>query len=89
MKKKDKPKDGENIYIDNFFAKRWWRRLEAFIVTVLSIGVMGGIGYGLDTLFKTNHTFLIIGIVVSFFLTQFILIKRMLKKEKQIKKKQK
>ncbi len=56
------------------------KRLEAYAYTsgftLAMVLVLGGIGYLLDLKFGTGHRYLIIGIIVSYPLTQFYLYRK-------------
>ncbi|HCW32675.1 MAG: hypothetical protein UT55_C0011G0010 [Candidatus Peregrinibacteria bacterium GW2011_GWE2_39_6] len=45
-------------------------------ITLIMIGIMGGIGYLLDRALHTGHLLLIIGIVISYPLTQLYLYRK-------------
>lgn len=72
---KSKNNNSSQIYFDN--------RIKVFLhVTLISLVVCGiviGAGYMLDVYFNTKPTFLIVGLVLAFPLTQFLVYKHVKK----------
>ncbi|MBP9828062.1 hypothetical protein KBC55_02800 [Patescibacteria group bacterium] len=52
-------------------------RAVVFGITVLGVGLLGGIGYILDWQFETRPLFLIIGVILSFPLVQLAIVRQL------------
>ena len=63
----------------HFFKSTRKRLLEVAVITLLSIGILGGAGWLLDSLLNTKPIFFFIFIVMSFVVTQYLLAKRIRK----------
>jgi|CXWL01.1.fsa_nt_gi F0F1-type ATP synthase assembly protein I len=57
------------------FGKHYQVSLMVALSTLGTVGALGYLGYTLDAFLVTNNTFLVIGILISFPLSQFILYK--------------
>lgn len=53
--------------------------LQSVFQTIITIGILGGLGYYMDKLLKTWPLFFIIGVVLAYPLTQIYLLKKIRK----------
>lgn len=57
----------------------WRQRVYTYLITLLSIGVFGGLGYMIDLILKISPVFFVLGLLVSFPVNAKILSKFMKK----------
>lgn len=61
--------------IKEIFARRLKIYLRVAAITITTVGIFGGLGYFLDLKFGKNHTFLLIGLIISYPITMTITYK--------------
>lgn len=87
MKKTTKPQPKDTINVNHLFKSRGKRYAEGLVINTGSFLILGGTGFLLDYLFNTKPIFLIIFIIISFFVAQYILFKRLKKFAETLKNK--